>query len=415
MAALSSDSTADAKLPDNHLDDTASLASSRPPAYDAPYDRTPPLLGDNGLLDAATAGGRTTFYPTLQLQIDTTGKRLWSLPGPLGADPICVYAVHESAQAGSHRSYTSEEPAFISLRASRRSGTCSLVTGGGYAAIRGRGGGSGCSPPPPGVLRTLSTTTYRFGPGRDPTVALLVNGENVPVHGDEEGNATATRVSDDADKLAPGTVPWDTFSVEGTSLLSRAKRVRTRLGTFEWRYAGRAERKAVEREMRGPNNSSRKTNGGNLADDDDEHDDNDDDDDNINSLLVLDRVIKVYGSMDGGGPCFASAGGPQEVRRPVARLIRSRALRSPGSTASSAGNGGRLQIDLGAWPVPGAANWADETKPAAATFKPDAEAQQTDRDMAVVLVLTTALCMLKKEVDRRRGQQFALMAAAVSS
>ncbi len=72
----------------------------------------------------------------------------------------------------------------------------------------------------------------------------------------------------------------------------------------------------------------------------------------------------------------------------MAQLVRNADLRSPGSSASSAGNGGRLLVDLSLW-----------------------AAEETERAKHEVLVVTTALCMLKKEVDRRRAQQFAAMAA----
>jgi hypothetical protein len=40
------------------------------------------------------------------------------------------------------------------------------------------------------------------------------------------------------------------------------------------------------------------------------------------------------------------------------------------------------------------------------------EGAKVDREMVVVMVVTSAICMLKKEVDRRRAAQIAIMASA---
>jgi hypothetical protein len=142
---------------------------------------------------------------------------------------------------------------------------------------------------------------------------------------------------------------WDTFTVQSKSLLSRSQRLQhTRLGTFEWRYASRGERKAIK----------------------------------TNSVLVLDKILRV--AVEGGRE--------EEVQRTVAMLVRNEETRTPGSSASSAGNGGRLMVDLGAWE----------------------EGEKAEREMAVVMTVTTAVMMLKKEVDRRRAAQIAIMASAAS-
>jgi hypothetical protein len=223
--------------------------------------------------------------------------------------PVPIPILSISPEDGSS-SASQEEPRFTSVRPQRGSGSCYLVSG----------------------ETVLSTTTYRFGPGKPPVVSLFLPAQ----HHDTDGEGSQPPE------------PWDTFLVQSTSLVSRSQRIRnTRLGTFEWRYASRGERKVL----------------------------------NANSLLVCERVVRV-----------AVAGGmkEEEVRRPVAMLVRSDETRSPGSSASSAGNGGRLLVDLGAWD----------------------EADKTEREMVVVMVVTTALVMLKKEVDRRRAAQIAIMASA---
>lgn len=131
-----------------------------------------------------------------------------------------------------------------------------------------------------------------------------------------------------------------------TSLLSRTQRLCTRLGTFEWRYASRQERRALE----------------------------------ATSVLVLEKIVRIA----------VAGGNEEEVRHAVALFVRNEETRTPGSGASSAGNGGRLMADLGAWD--------DEDK--------------MERVMVPVLIVTTLIVMLKKEVDRRRAAQIAIMASA---
>ncbi|KAB5585806.1 hypothetical protein GE09DRAFT_1210394 [Coniochaeta sp. 2T2.1] len=242
-----------------------------------------------------------TFNPTVNLQIQTPGKPWLSLPLPPKPVPIPVFDVNSDAN-----NPPSLSPRYMSVRPERGSGSSYLVSGSGESS------------------KNLSTTTYRFGPGKPPSVSLFLppslrQDEEVV----EEGEA------------------WDTFPLVSTSLLSRAQRLqRTRLGTFEWRYASRSERKELK----------------------------------ANSVLVLEKIVKV-----------AVAGGKEEeVRRTVAMLVRNEETRTPGSSASTAGNGGRLM------------------------------GEKVEREMAVVLVVTTALVMLKKEVDRRRAAQIAIMASAAS-
>jgi hypothetical protein len=78
-----------------------------------------------------------------------------------------------------------------------------------------------------------------------------------------------------------------------------------------------------------------------------------------------------------------------EGRRRVAQLVRSEELRTPGTTGATAGNGGRLLMNLGEWE----------------RSKPETRAME-------VLVLAGCVVMLKKEVDRRRAAQFMVLAGA---
>jgi hypothetical protein len=126
------------------------------------------------------------------------------------------------------------------------------------------------------------------------------------------------------------------FEIISKSMLSRSVVFSCRWGTFEWRYAGRKEK-----------------------------------DEGVNTLLVLERVDNEEGR--------------QRVR--VAQLIRGEETRSPGSTSSSAGNGGRLEMCLD-----------------------DGEGKLVDE----LTVVSTCLVMLKKEVDRRRAMQVVMISAAIT-
>lgn len=128
------------------------------------------------------------------------------------------------------------------------------------------------------------------------------------------------------------------FEVVSKGFTTRAQVFRTHLGTFQWRYAGRKERKAAQ----------------------------------ADNLMVLDRIVKV-----------ALEGGKQEEKRiPVARLVRNAEVRSKETRITTAGNGGRLMMNLMEW-----------------------EGTKGDAEQMEVLVVASCLVMLKKEVDRRRMHQ----------
>lgn len=92
----------------------------------------------------------------------------------------------------------------------------------------------------------------------------------------------------------------------------------------------------------------------------------------VNSLLVLEKIIE----------------GENAGRVQVAQLVRGEETRTPGTGSSTAGNGGRLEMCL----------------------QVDGEGKEI---LDEVTVVSTALVMLKREVDRRRALQIAMISAAV--
>jgi hypothetical protein len=131
----------------------------------------------------------------------------------------------------------------------------------------------------------------------------------------------------------------------GKSLLGRAVVFESsRWGKFEWRYAGKKERKAWSSDG--------------MTD--------------VNNLLVLEKV--------------GNKGGEERIR--VAQLVRSEAVRTTGSRASSAGNGGRLEMCLSG---------------------------EMGELVDEVTVVVTCLVMLKKEIDRLRACQIAMLSIVVTA
>ena len=268
----------------------------------------------------------TTFSPTVHLQIETSGKPWLSLPLPSKPETIPIYPADPAG--GAH----DDRPRYLSVRPNRKDGSCYLIP----ADTDYVNGSASDSEPAP-----LSTTTYRFGPGKPPQIRLFY-----------PGTGTASSSSNGNDAAA-----WDSFPVTSVGMLTRAQQVRTRMGTFEWRYGTRGERKA----------------------------------EGADNLLVLDRLVKVTHARTEGGSSSSSSGGKEEEQRtPVAQFVRNAETRTVGSKASTAGNGGRLVVDLSLWD----------------------QDEKVEKEMILVLAVTTAVMMLKKEVDRRRAQQIAIMAAA---
>ncbi|KAL2264046.1 hypothetical protein VTK26DRAFT_3084 [Humicola hyalothermophila] len=361
----------------------------------------------------------TSFYPTAHFQIETPGKPWCSLPLPPRPDPIPIFSLPASEPSASAASAL---PKFTSLRPERHSGSCCLVSAATQAP--------------------LSTTTYRFGPNRPPRVRLfapssfssssdtrsltptalrnILLSSLTTANANANANANAADTDDSVpippsfaaggDSTGPAKIrPWDAFAVTSAGLLTRAVRFRTRLGTFSWRYASRRERRAwYPRE-------------------------------DVPCLLVLERVVRVArarnavssaGEGQGKGQRkrsrFRDGDGDEELRTPVAHFLRGPGTRTPGSTASSAGNGGRLVIDERALLGGGGSGWPsglglgdgegeeeEEDDVEEVTGQIAAEGKE-DREMGVAMVVTTCLMMLKREVDRRRAQQIAIMAGVVA-
>ncbi|KAK0613811.1 hypothetical protein B0T14DRAFT_410008, partial [Immersiella caudata] len=264
------------------------------------------------------------FMPTIHLQIETPGTPLFSLPLPPKPDPIPVFTIPPTISA----SGSTLAPTYLSLRPTRSSGSCFLISPSATAS-------------PETELSPLSTTTYRFGPSRPPLTSLYLPSAHPPTT-----NPFLPATSSEEQGTDLSLTPYDSFHLTSPSLLSRTVEFRSRFGTFQWRYASRSERQSLSPVP--------------------------------NSLLLLEKVTRI---------AQAHRSKHQEVRTLIARFIRSEECRTEGSTASSAGNGGRVEVDLGEW-----------------------EDEKTEREMVVVMVVTTALAMLKKEVDRRRAQQFMVMA-----
>ncbi|GAB1312985.1 hypothetical protein MFIFM68171_03195 [Madurella fahalii] len=337
---------------------------------------SPSILSEPPPYDEAT--GAPSFHPTVHLQIETTGKPWLSLPLPLRPDPIPIFTLQPEESSSSAASHT---PKFLSLRPERCSGSCYLVS-------------SSDSVP-------LSTTTYRFGPNRPPQIRLF-HPANPPLSPSAvqtllfppKGNKETPQ---SADPAAPE--PWDEFTVCSLGLLTRAVTFRTRLGTFQWRYASRKERHARARSPVSPASDKPGSSGSSSSE--------------VSSLLVLERVVRIAtarnqprpgssSSRHAGGGGGGGGGGShdEQVRTVVAEFIRGPEYRTAGSSGSSAGNGGRLVVDLGLFGDREGGGDGGEGK--------------GDREMALVMVVTTCLLMLKREVDRRRAQQIAIMAGAAS-
>ncbi|KAI8634131.1 hypothetical protein F5Y19DRAFT_200584 [Xylariaceae sp. FL1651] len=278
----------------------------------------------------------TTFTPTQQLQIQTPGKRGFSLPTSQRPDPTPIFSLTPEGHL--------DRPLYLSIRPSARSGSCFLVHG------------DDASEAP------LSTTRYRFGPGRPPVIVLGDPARDPAISPQEPGEAQGQGQGQQG------------FEVLGRRLFSRAVRFEVPgLGSFAWRYASSKERASA----------------------------------GADSLLVCEVLVPAPDTptSTSSNPLpqrqslstkLGLAGGEAKTRekeattaRRIAQLVRNAAYRSPGSRRASAGNGGRLMLDLRAF-------------------------DEKSRERVQWLVVTTALTMLKREVDRRRGQQAAAIGAGAA-
>lgn len=225
----------------------------------------------------------TPFHATTSLQIQSSGHALLAFPTPPKQLTTAIFTLSPSGRC--------DRPLYLSTRAVRNSGNCTLV----------RADDEGATP--------IAETKYRWGPSADPVVCV----------GDEE-------VVIQRRKWTCRTI---NFSWSGRR--------------YEWRYGSKSERRGVEGERR----------------------------EGCQSLLLLERV---------------EGEGKGEVRTLVARFVRGEETRTPGTKASHAGNGGRLEMALERGGEDLFAGGVGEE-----------------------VVVATVLVMLKKEVDRRRGAQIAMI------
>ncbi|KAL2138817.1 hypothetical protein VTI28DRAFT_6200 [Corynascus sepedonium] len=368
-----------------------STGSTNPPGYTTEEQQqfelarlssssSPSILSAPPPYDDFDGPSSRAFRPTVHLQIQTAGKPWLSLPTPPRPDPIPVFALHPDDPSTVAGAAAGAIPQFTSFRPERYSGSCYLQ----------QTSSSGSS-------TVVATTTYRFGPGRPPVVRLfspfsspspaavhhiLYSSSHKNKSGDDDHNSHTTQYAEgEHHQQQEGNEngAWDMFTVSSLGLLTRAVGFRSRLGSFQWRYARRGERRAFAREL----SASEIGGGGGAGNEAD-----------IANMLVLERVVRVAVAQSGTSAAAGSRKDEEEVRTVVARFIRGEDYRSPGSGASTAGNGGRLLLDLGIWE--------------------GEDGGKGDREMAVAMVVTTCLIMLKREIDRRRAQQIAIMSGAAS-
>lgn len=247
------------------------------------------------------------FTPTKQLQIQTPGKNLLSPPTPQRPDPIPIFAVTPEGAL--------DRPQYLSVRPGRCSGSCILTHGDDEAQA------------------PLTTTTYRFGPGRPPIVVL----------GDPAKNPAVS-----AEKVAEGEGCEGQgqglgFEIQGRSLFSRAVRFAVPgLGSFGWRYAGSKERAGAGAdsllvcEVFLPGTPT------------DSNSDLKECHYEKTSLSSCATPKKPCGRAR-RDVCRGNRGGEEAgatTPHRIAQLVRNSTFRSPGTTRLTAGNGGRLQLDL---------------------------------------------------------------------
>ncbi|KAI1294029.1 hypothetical protein F5Y03DRAFT_326129 [Xylaria venustula] len=227
---------------------------------------------------------------------------------------------------------TLDRPLYLSIRPQTRSGSCFLT----YADDE--------------TQAPLTTTTYRFGygPGRRPIIALGNPTRNPPLtfpsHGQPPEAGSGVEEEGETGKG---------IEIAGRSLFSRAIRFHVPgLGSFGWRYGDSAERGAAS----------------------------------ADSLLVC----EVFHDNDATDYQKTKKRKNDGKGHRIAQLVRNEQFRSPGSSRSSAGNGGRLMLDLSIF-------------------------EEKVRERVEWLVVTTAVAMLKREVDRRRAQQIAAIGVLAST
>ena len=227
------------------------------PAYESVASNDTPSSSSSSA--AATPGATGLGAATAAFQIDTQGLPLIALPFPTKPVPIPVYSVLPDGAVG--------PLAYESLRTTRGSGNCVLVRAGDE----------------PTDERILCSTTYRFGPNRPPRIELL-------------GDVACDEV----------------YEVHNRGCHTRAQDMRTHLGTFQWRYASRAERKAA----------------------------------GANSLLVLDLVTTAAARRAAGAQRGAAHGGHAREHGRQRRALDHGPARVVGHQGRGAPDGGVCHCEL---------------------------------------------------------------------
>lgn len=314
------------------------------------------------------------------------GKDLISLPTSTKELCIPIFACDAKGKT--------ERPKWLSIRPERRSGSCFLVD----AEHEER--------------KKVASTRYRFGPGKPPVVRIggdelgevlaesdeddaVANGcqsdprtkGSNPLHVDDHGKKSDEEVTtyvaplDDTATTASFSTPSNSGNSNNSNtaefpLTSRRLLGRTiaftspNYGSFEWRYCSRKEKSS----FLSPSNATSPPSHTTATTKPD-------------NLLVLEKIFKQVDAK----------GKERETGRVrVAQLIRSDETRTPGSRGGSAGNGGRLECCLERIVMDGE------------------EEGQMEVLVDEVTVVVTCLVMLKKEIDRLRGAQIAVMSAGAS-
>jgi len=476
---------------------TSSASSAAPkPSCSALHGASGPVA-----LQTTKANFLAKFLPTVQLQIQTGGKQWLSSPFPPRAEPIPVFPLVPIQGDGAVRQghqrqlILSPRTAYVSLRPSRDSRSTLLMTREQFAAAHSReetnasrdqtqAAGTGPCPVP-----EIGSITYRSSSIYPPVVAMLGRGRT-------DGGWYRFRFYVQDKGIATRAVEFEPrcflSSFHGGGVVE---------DKFTWRYAGNTETViGVGRfldAMNGAGSSLASSGKGKSRDKPARP----------NSVLVLERaitttttvttapatvpvdceVVKMMGADDklkdkaSRSSFFSRFHKPKTSKEPtgpatttrkhtvtpvVALFVRSDELRSPGSSASSAGNGGRLFIDLQSFrdgdafkehdhrihdshsqdgsmsnaldnddddnddgtPLP------DTAQPVATTDEkvkgqdgagsgPQGDVglkytRDTDfadhRELAQRIVVATALVMLKREVDRRRTIQIGALTIGIA-
>ncbi len=257
-----------------------------------------------------------TWNPTSILQIQSQGKGWFSFP--IFASEPEIPILSETL-----------EKKYLCIKPEKRSGSCYLV-----AAGDGNNHENGNKKEIP-----IARTKYTWGPFRNPVVWVVDvgrvrNQDGVVQAGNEEGDQNAEEESEESGESFE-IIKKDIWNYNFYFSSPKWK------GRFEWRYAGRAERKMFGKD--------------------------------INNLLVLEKVI----------PSNREGEKPDIIR--IAQLIRGPETRTPGTKASDAGNGGRLKMWL--------------------------QNNEGETMIDEITVVMTCLVMLKKEIDRARARQIAMMSS----